>query len=191
MADAGVAADPAIGRGGAGMIGLTIDAMQLSPNAKRAAELVYAAHPDVVFTSGRRDARDQARAMAENTIRYGAEWLRGTYRNQDMVRSLEAWIAQHPEHTSSVTLLGQGFYDTLITTQPGQLAQFPHCRGDAFDIQCPRYGSGQIDEQTTAQIRHTIETLPIPLGLQLILTREGQHRVIHAQFAHPIEPVEV
>jgi len=37
-------------------MGLTIDEMSLSPNAKRAAELVLAEHPEVVFTSGRRDA---------------------------------------------------------------------------------------------------------------------------------------
>jgi hypothetical protein len=168
-------------------MGLTIEDMRLSQNAKRAAQLVLSYHPTVVFTSGRRDAMGQARAMAENTIRYGVEWLGQTYKNQDMVRGLEGWMTRNLAHTSSVKLLSQGFYDTLLSQQAGQLAQFPHCRGDAFDIQCPRYESGQIDEPAVLRIQHTLETLPNELGLQLILTREGAHRLIHAQFAHNVE----
>jgi hypothetical protein len=168
-------------------MGLTIDEMQLSQNAKRAAQLMLSHHPTIVFTSGRRDVRDQARAMAQNTIRYGADWLGQTYKNQEMVRSLEDWIAQHMEQTASEKLMTEGFYTTLVVTQAGQFAQFPHCRGDAFDIQCPRWESGQIDEQAVLRITHTLETLPNELGLQLVLTREGAHRIIHAQFAHAIE----
>jgi hypothetical protein len=170
---------------------MTIDEMRLSANAKRAAQLVWAQHPDIVFTSGRRDAKDQARAMAQNTIRYGVGWLGQTYTNQDMVQSLEQWIEAHREQSASLSLMTEGFYATLLTTQSGQLAQFPHCRGDAFDMQCPRFGSGQIDETRTARIKRTIETLPATLGLQLILTREGAHRVIHAQFNHAVEAVQI
>lgn len=172
-------------------MGLTIEDMHLSTNAKRAAQLVLSHHPTVVFTSGRRDVRGQARAMAVNTIRYGVGWLGQTYKNQDMVRSLEEWMEQHVDQTASEKLLTEGFYQTLMDTQSGQLAQFPHCRGDAFDIQCPRYESGQIDEPATLRIQHTIEMLPIELGLQLILTREGAHRIIHSQYNHVPEPVEV
>jgi hypothetical protein len=172
-------------------MGLTVDEMHLSPNARRAAELVLAEHPDVIFTSGRRDAMGQARAMAVNTIRYGVDWLGQTYRNQEMVQQLKIWMARNPERTSSEKLMALGFYDTLIAQQAGQLAQFPHCRGDAFDIQCPRFESGQIDEQAVLRIQHTIETLPVELGLQLILTREGSLRIIHAQFAHTVEPVSI
>lgn len=170
---------------------MTIDEMQLSPNAKRAAQLVRTAHPAVLFTSGRRDVRDQARAMAENTIRYGTDWLGQTYTNQAMVQALVHWTHQHLESAASVGLMTEGFYRTLVTDHAGSLTQFPHVRGDAFDIQCPRFASGQIDEQTVNAIRRTIETLPNGLGLQLILTKEGAHRVIHAQFAHAVEAVQV
>jgi hypothetical protein len=172
-------------------MGLTIAEMRLSANAWAAAHIVLTEHPSVIFTSGRRDARDQARAMATNTIRYGVAWLGQTYKNQDMVRNLEEWMETHLDQTASEKLMTEGFYQTLLATQPGQLAQFPHCRGDAFDIQCPRFASGQVDETQTNAIRRTIENVPIELGLQLILTREGAHRVIHAQFNHAIEPVEV
>ena len=173
------------------MGGLSIDEMQLAPNATRAAQMVRDTHPSVVFTSGRRDARAQARAMAENTIRYGVGWLGQTYRNQAMVSELEQWMEEHLEQTASKEQMGEGFYQTLIVSQAGALSQFPHCRGDAFDIHCPRFADGRIDESSVSLIRRTIEALPVGLGLQLILTREGSHRLIHAQFAHAVEAVNV
>lgn len=173
------------------MGGLSIDEMQLAPNAKRAALAVLATHPGVVFTSGRRDARAQARAMAENTIRYGVGWLGQTYRNQGMVSELEQWMEEHLDKTASKEQMGEGFYQTLIVSQAGALSQFPHCRGDALDIQCPRCADGRIDEGFVTVLRRTIQALPIEWGLQLILTREGAHRVIHAQFAHAVEAVAI
>jgi len=166
---------------------LTIAQMRLSPNAQQAAQIVLAQHPTAIFTSGRRDARGQAQAMAMNTIRYGVSWLGQTYKNQEMVKQLEDWMEQHLDQTASIPLMTEGFYLTLTNLQAGQLSQFPHCRGDAFDIQCPRFASGQIDELETTKIKRTVESLPASLGLQLILTREGLHRVIHAQFNHSVE----
>jgi len=171
--------------------GLNIYEMHLSANAKRAAQLVLAAHPTVIFTSGRRDVRDQARAMAQNVMHFGTDWLGQTYKNQHMVRSLVDWTHAHLESTASLALMTDGFYQTLVSGQAGQLAQFPHVCGDAFDIQCPRHASGQIDEQAVNAIRHTIVMLPVSLGLQLILTREGALRIVHAQFNHAVEAVQV
>jgi hypothetical protein len=163
---------------------MTIDEMNLSPNTKRAAQLVLERYPKAQFTSGRRDMRAQAHAMAVNTIRYGMDWLGQTYKNQDMVRSLVNWVYAHLGEAGSVEKVTEGFYQTLVSEQVGQLAQFPHCRGDAFDIACPRNTNGQINEVETTTIRHIIEALPLELGLQLVLTHEGEHRVIHAQFNH-------
>jgi hypothetical protein len=167
---------------------MTIDDLDLSPYAKQAAQAVLTAYPDAIFTSGRRDAKGQAKAMAANTIRYGVGWLGETYKNQDMVRQLEEWMEQHLDQTASVKEMGEGFYQTLVHQQAGQLAQFPHCRGDAFDLACPRYADGRIDEQRTSAMKHFIERLP---EIQLVLTREGNHRVIHAQFFHATEAVQV
>lgn len=170
---------------------LAISDMQLSPNAKRAAQMVLATHPGVIFTSGRRDLRGQARAMAENTIRHGLGWLNSTYKNKEMVQQLEDWMEANLDQTASKNQMTEGFYTTLVTLQAGRLAQFPHCRGDAFDIQCPRFADGRVDESSVSILRRTIEALPVQLGLQLILTHEGSHRVIHAQFQHNVEPVQV
>ena len=165
--------------------------MQLAPNARRAAQMLRETHPSIVFTSGRRDMRGQARAMAENTIRHGVGWLNSTYKNKEMVEQLEDWMEANLDKTASKQQMTEGFYQTLVTLQAGRLTQFPHCRGDAFDIQCPRFADGRIDELSVSAIKRTIEALPVELGLQLILTREGALRIIHAQFAHAVEAVPV
>lgn len=173
------------------MAGLTIAQMRLSPNAAHAAQIVMAQHPTAIFTSGRRDMREQAKAMAVNTIKYGVGWLGDTYKNKQMVAELEEWMEQNLEKTASIQMLTEGFYLTLTEKQAGQLSQFPHPRGDAWDIACPRFSNDQIDEAETLRIKQTIEALPVSLGLQLILTREGTHRIIHAQFNHAVEAVHV
>lgn len=173
------------------MAGLSLAQMRLSPNAAHAAQIVMETHPTAVFTSGRRDMREQAHAMAVNTIKYGVGWLGQTYKNQEMVKQLEEWMESNLEKTASIQQLTEGFYLTLTDLQAGQLSQFPHCRGDAWDIACPRFANDQIDEAEVSRIKRTIEGLPIALGLQLILTREGAHRIIHAQFNHALEGVSV
>jgi hypothetical protein len=170
---------------------MTIDQLDLNPHAQQAAQLVLAAYPDVVFTSGRRDARGQARAMAANTIRYGVAWLGQTYKNQAMVQQLEAWMEQHLDQIASINQMGEGFYQTLVLDQAGALAQFPHCRGDAFDAACPRFADGRIDEPRTSAIKQFLERLPSYLRLEKVLSREGAHRVIHAQFYAGLVVVQV
>lgn len=172
-------------------MGLTISAMQLAPNARAGAELVLVAHPDACFTSGRRDVGGQALAMAANVIRYGSAWIKDTYRDPVLVSLLMTHTEEHPEQRAEVKLLAKGFYDTLIEHYAGQLSCFPHLRGDAFDLAWPRLADGQIDRVTGQAICTTIETLPIELGLKLLLKKEGRLDVIHAEFAHAVEPVQL
>ncbi len=172
-------------------MGLTILDMRLAPNAARAAGLVLAAHPTVCFTSGRRDARGQARAMAQNVIRFGPAWLKDTYRDPRMVSMLMSYTEEHPEQAEDVGLLADGYYETLMDVYAGQLARFPHLRGDAFDIAWPRLPTGKIDRPAGEAICRTIETLPVELGLHLILKKEGKLDVIHAEFSHAVEAVQV
>ena len=129
--------------------------------------------------------------MATNTIRYGVGWLGQTYKNQEMVRQLEDWMETHLAQTASVNQMGEGFYQTLVRDQAGQLAQFPHCRGDAFDCACPTFSDGRIDEARTSAIKQFLERLPKEFGVEKVLTREGDHRVIHVQFVHQPEAVQV
>ena len=173
------------------MAGLTIQEMRLSPNAANAATLVLKAHPDARFTSGRRDVLDQARAMAQNVVRYGPAWLNDTYKNKQIVKVLMTYVEENKDKASSVAMLSQGFYHELMEHFSGQLSQFPHVRGDAFDIAWPRLPEGLIDRIKGEAICKTLETLPVELGLQLILRREGAHDVIHAQFNHREQVVQV
>ena len=166
---------------------MTIDELNLSLNARKAAELVLVEHPDVQFSDGRRSLREQAERMASNVIRFGVGWLRDTYKNQDMINSLEAYTQSHLEQTSSLEQMTEGFHTVLVTEISGGMPLFPHCTGDAFDIRCPRFGSGQFDETRIAAIKRTIQQLPTELGLTLVVTQEGKLRVIHAQFTHSEE----
>lgn len=173
------------------MAGLTIDEMRLSPNARTAAQLVLKAHPEAVFTSGRRDIRDQARAMAANVVKYGPGWLNDTYKDKRIVSCLMTYVQEHTEEASSIQLLANGFYGELMDNFSGQLLQFPHVRGDAFDIAWPMLPNGLIDRIKGDAICVCIEQLPAELGLQLMLKKEGAHNVIHAQFNHQVEPEKV
>ena len=173
------------------MAGLTIDEMRLSPSAKQAAQLVLKIHPDARFTSGRRDVMDQARVMAQNVVRYGPTWLRDTYKDQRMVALLMTYTEENIENASSPKLLAVGFYETLQEHCAGTLMMFPHVRGDAFDLAWPVRADGTIDRPAGEAICATIERLPVELGLQLILKREGKLDVIHAQFNHSVDPVQV
>jgi hypothetical protein len=55
-----------------------ISSLDLSPKAKKAAEALLKEYPDIMFTSGRRDLADQARAMAGNVVKK-RDWIKKTY----------------------------------------------------------------------------------------------------------------
>lgn len=170
-------------------MGLTIPEMKLSPNARRAAELVLVAHPRVGFSSGRRDVYGQARVMAANVVRLGVGWLKDTYRDPRLVSMLATLVAENPERATSSKLLAIDFCSALQEHYAAQLMRFPHLRGDAFDTEWPLLHGGAIDRAEGEAICRTIETLPVELGLKMILRREGRLDVIHAEFAHAVEPV--
>jgi hypothetical protein len=173
---------------------LTIEEMDLQPNARRAAELVQAAHPWVQWTSGRRGVYGQARAMAANVVKYGPGWLGDTYKDKRMVELLTSYCHDNPGHMVSIKQLASGFFQHLMEHYSGDIQRFPHIMGDAFDAAHPMVKQGDlwvIDQPKSAELCRTIETLPKELGLQLLLTKEGKHDVIHAQFTHLAHSVEV
>jgi hypothetical protein len=169
----------------------TIAEMRLAPNARRAAEFVRAAHPEAQFTSGRRDVRDQARVMAANVIRFGPGWLRDTYRDPALVSLLMTYAEEHRETCSSLKLLTNGFYEQLMDSYAGQLTRFPHLRGDAFDLAWPKLENGLVNRPLGEAIIATIGQVPVQLGLKMILKKEGALDVIHAEFMHTVESVEI
>lgn len=168
------------------MAGFTIQELRLSHIAERAARLVLERHPEVVFTSGRRDLMDQARAMAQNAVTFGATWLDDTYKNKRIVHHLMTYMEENPDHCRDAKILGHHFYEQLQEHFAGDLMKFPHVRGNAFDIAWPRLANGLINRPDGERICRTIELLPIEydIPLDLLLRKEGRLDVIHAQFTH-------
>lgn len=169
------------------MMGLTIAQMKLAPNARKGAIWAQQRHPSIVFTSGRRDARDQARAMAQNCLKYGREWLFETYkRDRDgnpkpIIVTLYRWLEDHPEAMTAAQVT-DGFYEAMLASHSGQLTALSrHLTGDAWDAQWPGDEAGE-------QIAKDIEAnMPAEYFLEKLITKEGKHRVIHCQFAPSVE----
>ena len=73
---------------------MTIEEMQLAPIAEEAARLLLRKHPNVQFTSGRRDIAQQAHAMAANIVAlHDRKWIGKTYLAG---AKLQAWVDSHP-----------------------------------------------------------------------------------------------
>src|SRR4029453_18808630 len=73
-----------------------ISNLDLSGHAKSGAEALLAAHPDVVFTSGRRSVQQQAHAMARNVVG-NRNWIRDTYTESPERYELQTWVDSHPD----------------------------------------------------------------------------------------------
>lgn len=168
---------------GHNMAGLTIQEMRLSPLAEQAAQFVLKRHPEAWFTSGRRDLMDQARAMAQNAVTFGATWLDDTYKNKRIVHHLMTYMEENPEHCRDAKVLGHHFYEELQEHFAGEYAKFPHLRGDAFDIRYPRLKNGLYDRPSGDRIMATLRSLPEHgIAIDWVTDREGKLTVIHAQF---------
>lgn len=163
-------------------LSVTIAQMKLSPNARKGAEWAKTRHPNLVFTSGRRDVRDQARVMANNVTKYGRGWLIATYKPTPILKTLNGWLDANPSVADSKTI-ADGFYDCLLACHSTDLSAVSrHLTGDAWDAQWP--ASNEEGERIAADIR---QQMPAEYGLDKVITREGALRVIHVQFAASVE----
>ena len=164
------------------MAGLNIAQMKLSPNARKGAEWVKDRHPSIVFTSGRRDPKDQARVMAQNVAIYGIGWLFATYKMTPALKTLNAWVEANPT-VKEPKLIAEGFYNCLLACHSGDLYTLSkHLTGDAWDAQWP------ADEAEAERICADIQAnMPAEYQMTKLITREGALRVIHVQFAPSVE----
>ena len=148
-----------------------IEALNLRSTAKKAAYKLKKAHPSVVFTSGRRNKRDQARAMASNVV-LNRKWIQQTYASSKASKACQKWVDDHPDKKTKAEI-EEGLAGVLDTLTDADLAQLSkHLSGDAFDVK-------PVTGHDADAIKKTIRGLP---GLSRFLDKEGGLVRWHAQF---------
>ena len=127
-----------------------IDALDLSPTAKAAALALKKLHPEIVFTSGRRDVTEQAHAMAVNIVSSkNRNWIKDTYKS---AATLQQWVDDHAEATT-VDAIATGLetsMNAMSDSDRGKVSK--HLGGAAFDV--------QPQEKDADQIKTDIQALP-------------------------------
>jgi len=147
-----------------------IEALDLAPTAKKAAYELKRAHPSVIFTSGRRNKRDQARAMSENVI-LNRRWIEQTYAKTIASDNCQKWVNENPDKTTQHEI-EEGLANVIDALPEAELARLSkHLSGDAFDVQ-------PVTEDAE-KIKATIRSLH---GLKVFLDMEGGLIRWHAQF---------
>ena len=148
---------------------MTIEALQLEPAAEQAARLLQQKHPNIEFTSGRRNVAQQAHAMASNIVSlHDRQWIGKTYK---AAAKVQQWLDDHP-NAITIDEVTAGLQQTMdAMTKAEVLKVSRHLTGRAFDIR-------PVAENAEA-IKNDIRALP---GLTTFLDREGGHVRWHAQF---------
>lgn len=148
-----------------------IESLKLAPVASAAAYALKAAHPDVVFTSGRRDRAAQCSAMASNVI-HNRSWIQQTYKPTLAAVALNRWVQVHFE-AITVDTIAAGLLATLNQLSDAEVGKLSlHLTGQAFDVLPVLSPKGDA-------IKAAIRQLP---GLSLFLEREGGLVRWHAEF---------
>ena len=147
-----------------------IEALELATTARTAAYALKRACPGVVFTSGRRNKSDQARAMAGNVVK-NRKWIEQTYAKSAVRTQCQNWVDANPSATARGEIAAGllSVFDSLSDTELGRFSK--HLSGEAFDVQ-PVEADGEA-------IKATIRGLP---GLGKFLDMEGGLVRWHAQF---------
>lgn len=146
-----------------------ISSLKLSSKAKKAAETLLEKHPEVEFTSGRRDLKEQASAMAGNVTK-NRNWIKQTYASSKASKACQKWVDDNPDAKTKKEI-ADGLYETLngLGSAVGGISK--HLSGDAFDV--------QPVTKNAAEIKKTIKGLP---GIKKFLEKEGGLIRWHAEF---------
>lgn len=145
-----------------------IDALDLAPDAKKAAKMLKEEHPDITFTSGRRNIAEQAHAMASNIVSSDRKWIEKTYTS---AAKLQKWVDDNPK-SETVEEIAKGLEKTMKDMTDSERANVSkHLTGEAFDV--------QPQEKDAEKIKKDIKNLP---GVTKFLEKEGNLVRWHAQF---------
>jgi hypothetical protein len=148
-----------------------IDALDLSPTARKAAEHLRSRYPSVQITSGRRSREDQARAMARN-VQFQRDFIAAGYRDSSVKRACQDWVEANPEAITEGDLAA-GLLAILQAFDTPALAKLSkHFTGDAFDVKPPALNPDDVKAE--------MQKLP---GLDRFMERrDGSVLRWHAQF---------
>lgn len=136
--------------------------LNLAPTAQAAADALEAAIPGVVFTSGRRDVKEQAHAMASNIV-HNSYWIEQTYHATPASLALQKWVNAH-HYLAAVDDIAAGLAGVMATWDEAWKAMLSkHFSGQAFDVQ-------PVGGHIGAAILAAIPKLP---GVTKFLTHEG------------------
>lgn len=152
-------------------LGLSIDDLNLVDYAKTAAQTLQSQFLDVVFTSGRRDVAQQARAVAGNVVQ-NRDWIKETYLASPERDALQGWVNSNADATTASAIAAglAGIMSSWTDDQKSRLSR--HFSGQAFDVQ-PMTGSHGDD------VKVAIKALP---NLRKFLDNEGGLVIWHADF---------
>ena len=146
-----------------------IASLKLSSKARKAAEALLEKHPEVEFTSGLRDLKGQADAMASNVVK-NRNWIKQTYATSRASKACQKWVEDNPDATTRKDI-AEGLHETLKALGKAAGGISSHLTGNAFDV--------QPDSKNAAEIKKTIRGLP---GLRKFLEKEGGLIRWHAEF---------
>ena len=149
-----------------------IEALDLNATAKAAAIELKKKHPEIVFTSGRRDFAEQAHAMASNIVSSkNRQWVHDTYVQSTARDKVQKWIDDNATATT-VDALTTGIQTTLDAMTDSDKAHISkHPAGAAFDV--------QPQEKDAAAIKADMQGLS---GATKFLEEEGGLVRWHVQF---------
>lgn len=162
---------------------MTIEQLNLSPAALKAAQALAAACPGVQFTSGRRSLISQARAMSQSIAAEIAKngsrrWIAETYLPSPVCSECQAWMDENL-WAKQAPEIAQGLNNIFVRMPISEVSRISkHLSGDAFDVQPLLDKDGKVTPQGLAVIA-AIKALP---GLTKFLDHEGGLVRWHAQF---------
>jgi len=146
--------------------------LELSDKAKKAAQELKRAFPEIVFTSGKRDTGGQASAMAENIVVSGnRDWIKETYAASTASTKLQKWVDENEKATTK-DAIAAGLEKTMddMTESERRLIS-KHLTGDAFDV--------QPVEENADKIKDAMKKLS---GVTKFFDKEGSLVRWHVQF---------
>lgn len=149
-----------------------VNSLNLADEARGPALHLRLEHPAVIFTSGRRGIRDQARAMSQNVAK-NRRWIAETYTPTAQSQQLQLALNRRPDVTTAAQIEAL-LYDVLREWTDEDLAKLSsHLAGRAFDVQPV---AGAVGDRIKATLYLLTD------GVGKFLEREGGLVRWHAQF---------